>query len=72
MQEMLKKWPSYVPNLQKGIEMTEEEITNFRVKVEKHMNKYTDNSYAHMMWADLDDALETLLYFINASSGRKS
>ena len=44
--------------------MTEEEVTNFRIKVEKHMNKYRDNASAHMIWADLDDALENLLDFI--------
>lgn len=44
--------------------MTEEEISNFRSGIEKYMNKYLDNSHAHIIWADLDDALENLLDFI--------
>ena len=44
--------------------MTVEEITNFRTNIEKYMNKYRDNASAHMIWADLDDAIENLLDFI--------
>ena len=43
--------------------MTEEEISNFRTNIEKHMDKYRDNASAHMIWADLDDALGNLLDF---------
>ncbi len=48
--------------------MTEEEISNFRIKVEKHMDKYIDNSHAYMVWADLDDAIGNLLDFIIAGA----
>ncbi len=44
--------------------MTEEEISNFRAGIEKYMNKYRDNASAHFVWADLDDALENLLDFM--------
>jgi len=44
--------------------MTEEEISNFRAGIEKYMNKYRDNASAHMIWADLDDALKNLLDFM--------
>jgi len=44
--------------------MTEEEISNFRAGIEKHMDKYRDNASAHMIWADLDDAIGNLLDFI--------
>ena len=51
----------------KGVEMTEEEISDFRTNIEKYMNKYRDNASAHMIWADLDDAIGNLLDFITRS-----